>query len=69
MTNILQLSHVQEKYTKKATPPQKAEDEIKTLAFAQAKLSGNTCFICGKKSSYVHTYFLRKTQLSTKIGL
>ena len=51
--NVLS-NHVQEKTFKKETPPQKTEEEAKALAFAQAKLNGNTCFVCGKKGCYVN---------------
>ena len=45
---------MQEKTFKKETPPQKTEEEAKALAFARAKLNGNTCYVYGKKGNFVN---------------
>lgn len=60
-------NHVQEKTFKKDPPHQKTEEEAKALAFAPAKLNGNTCCACGKKDHYVHVC-LQKDSIDIKIG-
>ena len=52
-------NHVQKKTFKKDPPHpphQKNEEEAKALTFSQAKLNGNTYYVCGKKSLCQHFY-------------
>ena len=44
---------MQDKAPKKDPPSQKTEEETKVLAFAQTKLNGNACHVCGEKGCHI----------------